>query len=292
MCQPVVLASMQQPNAMAADETYVYWTGLAGTVARCGVAGCGGVPTVLTSAAAVPTGIAVDAMGVYWAESDGVVGLGPGIFTCPPSGCSPAPVELAAVSDQPRSLAIDATDAYWTTFTSVMKCALAGCGGTPTIVAAGVSKPWGYPVRIAVDATNVYWVNFDGTTPELLRCAKTGCAGAPTTLAAAQAESLAVDATNVYWTHADKGFLCPVSGCANAPSLMPFPAGAVTTDGDRAYWVADEGTVTVCRAADCAATSSTLTVGPKVPPNYFGVIASNATRVFWSDGGRVLAVAK
>jgi hypothetical protein len=37
-----------------------------GTVSKCAVAGCGGVPTVLAQAQEQPLGIAVDNVAVYW----------------------------------------------------------------------------------------------------------------------------------------------------------------------------------------------------------------------------------
>ena len=78
-----------------------------------------------------------------------------------------------------------------------MKCAVAGCGGTPTVLAKAQASPFG----IATDGIAVYWTNEgDGT---VMKCATTGCGGAPTTIASSQKEpmGIAVDGTSVYWAN-------------------------------------------------------------------------------------------
>ena len=57
---------MYNPQGMAVDVTYLYWTdwGSFGTVMRVPVGG--GTPTTIAAGQGKPTYLAVDAAGVYW----------------------------------------------------------------------------------------------------------------------------------------------------------------------------------------------------------------------------------
>jgi hypothetical protein len=111
---PITLASNQNPNAITADATNVYWTNLpqgnqpgGSTVMKVAATG-GGTPVTLVTltGSAVPAGIAVDATNVYWIE-----GLG-NVRKVPIAGGSP--VTLAPAPELPGGIAVDATNVYWT----------------------------------------------------------------------------------------------------------------------------------------------------------------------------------
>jgi hypothetical protein len=111
---PTTLASNQNPNAITADATNVYWTNLpqgsqpgGSTVMKVAATG-GGTPVTLVTltGSAVPAGIAVDATNVYWIE-----GLG-SVRKVPIAGGSP--VTIAPAPELPGGIAVDATNVYWT----------------------------------------------------------------------------------------------------------------------------------------------------------------------------------
>jgi hypothetical protein len=94
------------PLAFATSNGNVYWTdpAIPGPIAS--VATSGGAPTTL-AVGHLPTGIAVDGINVYWADTDGDA-----IMKVPVGGG--APVTLATTSG-PQYVAVDATSVYWTT---------------------------------------------------------------------------------------------------------------------------------------------------------------------------------
>ena len=108
---PTLLASGQGgPDAIAADDSSVYWTDYAaGTIQKVSHDG-GGVKT-LTSEQLNPPVIVVDQASVYWSTSAGT------LAKVPKNGGSTTILALSTALD----IAVDATSLYWTDGSAILK---------------------------------------------------------------------------------------------------------------------------------------------------------------------------
>jgi hypothetical protein len=184
----------------------------------------GGPSTTLSSLLDGISGIAIDAINVYFSvqtadtfDDAGVAAPHGAIHTVPIGGG--AQRVLATLAASPGGVAVDSTYVYWTAGAaagarsgsaasgSVLKTPIAG--GTTLTIASGQLNPR----QIAVDATGVYWIDYgtvgvdctssDGALWELV----TG-SSVPTTLASSLhgPGSLALKGPDVYW--GETGFFC------------------------------------------------------------------------------------
>jgi hypothetical protein len=107
------LASAESsPYLLSIYNGDIYWSNNVsgtGSIAKCSISGCGGVPTTVTPAD-FPFGIAVDASGIYW-DAGGSSGV---VLHCPLSGCAAGPEVLATGQNAPFTLLADARFLYWT----------------------------------------------------------------------------------------------------------------------------------------------------------------------------------
>jgi hypothetical protein len=184
----------------------VYWSnegdmpnGGGGTIMKCPIDGCGqgnARAVTLASGRTMPSGVAVDAENVYWADA-----WNPGTVSRVPKGGG-AVSPIASNQFYPRFVAVDANDVYWvnqgdgsSANATVAKCAVSGCAA-PTTVASGQTFASG----LAIDETNAYWAN--ANTGTIVKCALGGCGSAPTKLASGLQSpwSVAGDRSAVYFT--------------------------------------------------------------------------------------------
>jgi hypothetical protein len=174
-----------------------------------------------------------------------------------------------------RLLAVDDKYVYWTgwgTSNAVLKAPASG--GTPVVLAANQSSPFG----IAVDATSVYWASNGGSVGKVPLGG-----GAETQLAQGPsgANNIAVDATSVYWTIAETtGSIMKVplgGGASTTIAANQFVPTSLAVDAANAYWTTEANTV-VSVPLGGGATSTLATAGMVGQ-----AIAVDGTSVYWES---------
>jgi hypothetical protein len=234
-------------------------------------------PTVLGTWDQSANSIAVDATSIYLSAA-GVdatnVYIAPSgsVSTCPLSGCA---------SSGPTVLA---TGSSW-----LSKCALGGCGGTPTPLTT--SSPNGaIAYGIAINQTSVYWtVGIEYPNGAVYGCSIGGCGTSPSVIAsqAGVVGAIAVDATNAYFGGVMPGgsatlVKCSIGGCGTTPtSLAKSNAviGAIAVNATTVYWI-DGGNIMSCPIAGCDLKPTML-----VFSNTVRSIALDDTSIYWTDLG-------
>jgi hypothetical protein len=183
---PLSLFGNLSAIALDGENLYAVLSGTVGSViAVCARSQCLGGVRALAPGVGVGFGsfLAVDATNVYFAAASGGnfnqgTPIGPGgpavsgtsatISLVPKDGGTGA-VTLVGEVSAPSAIAVDGTTVYVTQWGDqdeagarssgagrIAKCAVAGCGGVPTMVQDYVN----YPQGIAVDGANVYWTDF------------------------------------------------------------------------------------------------------------------------------------
>jgi len=146
--------SQGEPMGIAHDDTHVYWIDETGELFGCPLGGCGDAgPSALNSPSAwVSEALAVDDTNIYWTNGNNS-GLG-SVEQCAKNDCLATTTILASGRSGPAGIAVDATDVYWVEEGTVYRCAIGGCGDSPTTVAATSGQ------AIALDATHIYVAQF------------------------------------------------------------------------------------------------------------------------------------
>jgi len=145
-----VSSSQGGPTAIIADASGIYWVNYNGSLKRCASPSCTGGPTTLwvgQGTEAAITALAADNTNLYWTNGNPLATGS--VFQCAKSNCAATAIALASERSSPMGIAVDATDVYWIEG-GIYKCAIGGCGGNPTFVAAA-SGP-----AIAVDGAHIY----------------------------------------------------------------------------------------------------------------------------------------
>jgi len=229
-----VLVNDVVPDAVAMDDTRVYWLG---DHALQSMPRRGGGPRTLVAKVANHLGsprLAVDGGAAWWTEnsSDGTEPGKQSLVRQPLDGG--LPVRLVALVGQLSlgCLVIDDGDVYWVQQEQIMRL-VKGSSGPSRLGTA--NDPGRGEACLAVDATNVY----AGRGATVVSIKKTG--GAPTKLFALShaPRDIHVDATHLYWSNGETILRAPKSGpgpqvavIARAPSLIR----AIALDDDHVYF--------------------------------------------------------
>ncbi len=204
------------------------------------------------------------------------------VASCLDGGCDAAPPQqpIALVKGQPNvtGVATDGTNVFWAAnqaVGSIMECASAGCGGTPSVFGSALN-----PLAVAVDGASVYWLN--GPSGAIMKCSASGC-GAPTSVLSGlwnPWNTFGVGDGHVYFAVMGGPLQsCPESGCTAYATLAPVSAlGAVTVGGANVFWRDGNGDVLACDAVSCVSPTK-LASGQ----GGFGGIAANACAAYWTN---------
>ncbi len=157
--------------------------------------------------------------------------------TCSQGFCLPVTLVPSDVvfTDTGASFVADEAYVYYTTHGGdVYRCAVGGCGGTPTLVAQGQQGA----SQITVDASALYWqVGVGDDQFALMKCPLAGCAEGPTTLVSSisiESRGYASDGAWVYYT--DTGIMkVPVGGGAPV-TLVPGVVSGFAIDATAVYF--------------------------------------------------------
>ncbi len=270
--------------------------GAAGVVEQGGGANDEGVVALAQNA---PTGIAVDAKNVYWANSaDGT------IVSCPLAGCAgEEPDVVIADAGEARGIAVDATSVYWMSapnqanMASIKTCPLIGCVGQPVVLGDVSSMR---PNDVHVLGTRLYYTAW----PDFSFCTTTDCAPASRTLLGNMpVVSVDVDATHIYFSRYGNSIIsrCDRDDCTgNMTDLVTgHTAISVAVDATTLYFsqlayfaihaVPNPG-IFACPIEGCGDAEPRAVV----PGVSAFAIALSPTRLFYTDveSGAVASVAK
>ncbi len=154
-----VASGQDNPAAIAADTSHVYWVDEGGAVLSAPLGG--GAVTTLASGQSVPGAIAVYAGTVYWVNQGSTPGTG-SVSSVPAGGG--AVTTLASALQSPVAVAVDGTGVYWTTLSTGPEA-----NGTIMAIPAGgaattLASEQDGPRVIATDAATVFWADFNRGT--------------------------------------------------------------------------------------------------------------------------------
>ncbi len=281
VCGSTVVATDQaNAYAIAADDSYVYWTttGTASTIDQAPVGG-GGATVLFSSPNDYPSALAIVSGQVYWTDE-----VMQGTVSRVPIGGG-ASIPVASNVAYPTALAASSSALYFTLLSTTSEnggavLSVPTGGGAIVTIASQQAIDEGMPSSIAVGGGSVYW-----TTYSDIMSARLG-SGAATTFAAQQyATAVTADSSNVYWASSWQEAILkqPTSGgtAITLASGQYYP-NAIAVDATNVYWTSGQGGAgTVMSVPIGGGTPVTLASNQAFPAG----IALNSTTLFWVDFG-------
>jgi len=265
---------LSNPNDIATDGAYVYWTD-SGSSSVKKVSVNGGAVTTLFSGIYNTSGVALDDSYVYFGYSGDVKKV-------PKSGGSV--ITLASTSYAVSHLAVDSANVYWTSYGDGSVKKVPVNGGAVTIIATGSNSPSG----ITLADNKVYWTEL--SNPGAIKYVGVGGGSVGTLASNSNTPGIATDGTNIYWTEnvfINSGKVSKTSiygGTVNALASGLDRPYDVAVDATSAFWVEGDSNGAVKQVSLNGGTPITLASGLYGPV----AIAIDSSSVYWierSDGG-------
>jgi hypothetical protein len=185
------------PSSVAVDSQYIYWThGTTGTgaIGRAKLDGTAIDPNFIPHSAGVysPTGIAVTATHIYWANTAATADIGRASI----DGTQPNSSFIADPTS-PCGLAVDKNFLYWSTNvrTAVARAPIGGGPAQLDFIPVASSSD----CAVAVDASHVYWVEANGSFSEVARANIDGTQIKRDFITGVYAYGLAVTPQYIFW---------------------------------------------------------------------------------------------
>jgi hypothetical protein len=274
-----------------------------------GVADGGTGPGTIYATARKPTGIAINASTVYWADESMN-----SIWSCPKTGCGAAAPILVVSTPAPRGIALRGTTLYWITTgdadagaaPTIKKCTLGACAANQVVdleMGRG-NGPFGN-VAIAVDDQKVYAAG----GPYLQTCPVAGCGDAGFgqfgVVFTGPLFGVALDTTTAFFGRAFGGLDgCPLSGCSSPEDHTrlvdtPTQTMAVAVDTTNVYWSEHsvfsvdklDGAIRTCAKTGCTLASAKVLAAGSIFPY---AMAVDDASLYFTDykNGRVERITK
>ncbi|SRR5579883_300551 len=282
-CQPIVLASNQgHPSGIALSPTNVYWTNNSPTGSVAMTSTAGGAVTTLASDQNSPIGISIDASNAYWVNYGSAAAPDGAVMRCALAGCGGSPTPVASGRTAPWSITLSNGDLFWTEGVSVFK--------NGSTLAAEINNPY----ALLIASSIAIWTDSIG---RIQTCLVGGCAGNPTAITPSvntASYGLATDSVYLYWSNSVGGTIQKATLSGGNLSILAAaqasPVG-VAVDSQNVYWANQAGgTIMRCAVSGCANNPSTVASGQSQPVN----IAVDSVSIYWTNmgDGTIMKVAK
>jgi hypothetical protein len=191
--------------ALAGGQLFVNIDDTGGAIRTCPLSSCQGDPLTTSLAGAHAEGgfgLASDGTTLFYFAGNDPTGGGNGVHACALAGCPSGSTQLFPGGN---AVAVNGDTVFASTSTgTIVACAKAGCGGSPTTIVPSVTGIQ----SMTADATHLYYSvqgSSTAATGQIAVCSLPGCTGGPTVLADTQAQPVSMVLGSdgfIYWANA------------------------------------------------------------------------------------------